>query len=353
MDLWVCTECCSVNTPSRARCYHCGMPRDPQASGPSNRRVRPLHVFMGLAVAAIVALGGIGTLTLAGLPTVAPMATPPAIAALPSGTNSATPSPSPFLSVPPTAAPSWTSAPTSSPPQSDRPIGRASPEPTEITPSRVINSANWSGYGLRNKQYILVSAEWTQPEVDCSAGPEADASLWVGLDGLKSRSVEQTGTSGHCLAGHSSAEYYAWYEMYPEAARQAPIEVRPGDHFSALVHASSAEKFELTLKNLTTGTTFTTSASRTGRWPTSAEWVVEPAAVCKTGCAMSQLAQFADVTFTSLAAETTDGSITFATASNQLVRFDLRSKKGARLDHVSSLAGDGPTFDISWTGSSR
>lgn len=183
--------------------------------------------------------------------------------------------------------------------------GFLGPEPTEITPSRVIKSANWSGYGLPDKQYVSVSAEWTQPEVDCSSGRPADASFWVGLDGLKSRRVEQTGTSGHCLAGHSSAEYYAWYEMYPQSALQAPIGGRPGDHFSALVHALSAEKFELTLKNLTTGRTFTTSVSRTGGWPTSAEWVVEPAAMCKSGCAISQLAQFADVTFTSLSADRT------------------------------------------------
>ena len=309
---------------------------------------------MAVGVAAIVALAGVGTLTLLGRPTVAPPgSSAPVVGALPNPLGAAAPSPAPSLLVAPAAAPSATPAPTSSPSQTDRPIGTAGRQPTEIKPSRVINSANWSGYGLRNKEYVSVSAEWTQPQVDCSSGRAADASIWVGLDGLKSGSVEQTGTSGHCLAGNSSAEYYAWYEMYPEAARQAPITVRPGDQISAIVHASSAVKFELILKNLTTGRTFTTSASRTGGWPTSAEWVVEPAAECKSGCAMTRLAQFADVAFTSLAAETTDGSITFATASNQLVRFDLRAKRGARLDHVSSLAGDGPTFDIEWLAPGR
>lgn len=348
MDLWACTQCKSLNTRSRARCYGCGLPRDPEAAAASNGGIRPLHVLMGVAVAAIVALTGIGAMTLVGLPTPAtPRATAPAIAALPTPTDSASPSPSPSLPAPPTASPSGTSAPTSSPPQTLRPTRSASPDATPIRPSKIIKSSNWAGYGLRNKHYVSVSGEWTQPEVDCSAGRETNASFWVGLDGVTSHSVEQTGTSADCYArGRTSAEYYAWYEMFPQPMRRAPLVVHPGDHFSALVHGLSAERFELTLKNLTTGKSFTTSARRPGVWPTSAEWVVEPAAICEGGCATSELARFADVTFTNLAAETTDGSVTFAPGMNQLVQFDLRSKKGGQLAHVSSLAGDVPSFDI-------
>ncbi len=213
----------------------------------------------------------------------------------------------------------------------------------------MVKSSNWAGYGLIKKQYVSVSGEWTQPEVDCSAGRETNASLWVGLDGVKSHTVQQTGTSADCHAnGGTSADYYAWYEMFPLPAHRVPVEVHPGDHFSASVHALSAEQFELTLNNLTTGQSFTTSAERRGDWPTSAEWVLEPAALCKRTCATSELAQFADVIFTNLAAETTDGPVALPTAAGQLVQFDLRSKKGARFARVSTLTGDGPSFDVRW-----
>ncbi len=347
MELWACTQCRSLNTRSRTSCYGCGMPRDPEELATARGRVRPLHIFMGVAFALIAALTGISAMTLVSLrPPDAPRPTAPAIAAFPNPTDSVTPSISPSVPVVPTPAPSGSSAPTDSPTQTQAPTRTAPPQATAVKPSRVIKSSNWSGYGLRNKQYVSVSAEWTQPEVDCSAGDEANVSIWVGLDGVKSHSVEQTGTSADCPANGTRAVYYAWYEMYPEPMHRAPMLVRPGDRFSALVHELSAEKFELTLKNLTTDQSFKTSASRPGGWATSAEWVVEPAALCNPTCAGSQLAQFADVTFTSVAAETSDGSVVFATASSQLVQFDLRSKKGAQLVHVSSLAGDVPTFDI-------
>ena len=344
MELWACTQCRSLNTRSRATCYGCGLPRDPQALGATpNGGIRPLHIFMAAAAAVIVALTGVGAMTLVGhAPPAAPRATPPAIAALPS----------PSLPVAPIATPTATRVPTVSPPQSEPPTASSSPKATDIRPAKVIKSSNWSGYGLRTEQYVSVSAEWTQPAVDCSAGNDANASFWVGLDGVKSHSVEQTGTSADCRAGRTVPVYYAWYEMFPEPMRRAPVLVRAGDHFSALVQGLSAQKYELTLKNLTTGQSFSTSASRSGTWPSSAEWVVEPAAFCKSTCTTSVLAQFGDVTFTNIAAQTIDGPVTFASASSQLVLFDLRSKRGAHLADVSALAGDVPTFNIGWTGAS-
>ena len=216
-----------------------------------------------------------------------------------------------------------------------------------------MKSANWAGYGLRSKEYVSASGEWTQPAVDCSSGKEADASFWVGLDGVKSHSVEQTGTTGHCLANRATAVYYAWYEMYPDPAREAALLVRAGDRFSALVHAVSADHFDLTIKNLTTGQSFTALGERTGVWPSSAEWVVEPAASCQSGCATTRLAQFGDTSFSNLAAETTDGPVAFATSTAQLLEFDLRSRKGAPLTDISALAGDPLSFDLQWLAAGR
>ena len=108
--------------------------------------------------------------------------------------------------------------------------------------------------------------------------------------------------------------------------------------------------YDLTLENLTTGQTFNLLLGRFGELPTSAEWVVEPAAICRGECVTSELAQFEDVTFSNIAAETTDGLVTLHTYENQLVEFDLRKTRRQILADVSSLSTDTMSFDVSWIG---
>ena len=285
----------------------------------------------------MVVLAGIGAMTLLGVST-----QPPAVGALPSAS-----------SAPATSAATATPAePTPSPTQTHLPTRSGGSEATDIKPSQVMKSSNWAGYGLLTGAFVGVSGEWTQPEIDCSAGHETNASFWVGLDGVTSHSVQQTGTSADCSAGIDAPEYFAWYEMYPVPMRKAPLEVHPGDHFRAKVHGLSAERFELTLENLTTGQTFTTSAGRFGAWPTSVEWIVEPAAMCRETCVTSELSRFDDVTFSNISFETTDGWVTLS-AQDKIVEFDLRTEKGGQLADVSALGDGGTSFDIKWVGGSH
>jgi len=337
VDLWTCTQCASLNSRRSGKCYSCGSSRYPAAagaSGASRKRRTPLYLVIGGVAAVIVVLAGIGAMTLLGVPT-----QPPAIAALPS------PSPAPAT---PTA-PATTPAPTATPSQTQLPSRSGGPEGTALKPSQVMKSSNWAGYGLITGAFVGVSGEWTQPEIDCSAGRETNASFWVGLDGVTSHSVQQTGTSADCSAGIDAPEYFAWYEMYPVPMRKAPLEVHPGDHFRAKVHGLSAERFELTLENLTTGQTFTTSAGRFGEWPTSVEWIVEPAAMCRETCVTSELSRFDDVTFSNISFETTDGWVNLS-STDKIVEFDLRTEKGGQLADVSGLEADGTSFDIKWVG---
>ena len=73
-------------------------------------------------------------------------------------------------------------------------------------------STNWSGYAGTTGTYTSVSASWTQPAGICSRGDQY-AAFWVGLDGYTSSTVEQTGSEVDCVG--RTAQYYAWYEMYP------------------------------------------------------------------------------------------------------------------------------------------
>ena len=98
--------------------------------------------------------------------------------------------------------------------------------------SHQAGSTNWSGYAATTGPYTSVSASWTQPAGTCSLGAQ-QAAFWVGLDGYSSSSVEQTGSEVDCVG--STAHYFAWYEMYPNASVTYSNTVRPGDHFNASV----------------------------------------------------------------------------------------------------------------------
>jgi len=212
-------------------------------------------------------------------------------------------------------------------------------------------SSNWAGYGLLDDRFTSVSAEWTQPEVDCSNGREANVSVWVGLDGVTSGTVQQTGTSTDCSEDGTTPEYYAWYEIYPAPMKRAmTLAVHPGDQLRARVDALDKQLYGLTLENLTTGAKFNLLLGRYGDLPTSAEWVVEPAAICLDSCVTSELAQFEDVTFTNIAAETADGPVELDTYANQLVEFDLRKTRRQKLADVTELATDDMSFGVSWLG---
>src|ERR1700733_13746046 len=73
-------------------------------------------------------------------------------------------------------------------------------------------STNWSGYAGTTGRYTSGSASLLLPAGTCSRGDQY-AAFWVGLDGYNSTTVEQTGSEVDCIG--RTAQYYAWYEMYP------------------------------------------------------------------------------------------------------------------------------------------
>ena len=114
-----------------------------------------------------------------------------------------------------------------------------------------------------HRPYTSVSASWTQPAGICSRGDQY-AAFWVGLDGYSSSTVEQTGSEVDCVG--RTAQYYAWYEMYPDASVNYSNTVRAGDHFTATVTYLSGEQFSLYIADTTQGWSHTTDASL-GRTP--------------------------------------------------------------------------------------
>src|SRR2546430_16451152 len=117
-------------------------------------------------------------------------------------------------------------------------------------------SSNWSGYSAINGHYTSVSAHWTQPAASCTS-QTTYSSFWVGLDGDGSSTVEQTGTSADCTGG--SPRYYAWYEMYPKYPVNLSLAIRQGDSITGTVSVSGNGRYTLTIRNNTTGASFSTT----------------------------------------------------------------------------------------------
>jgi hypothetical protein len=137
-------------------------------------------------------------------------------------------------------------------------------------------STNWSGYAVTGGTFTTATASWTQSAITCTKGDgETDMSPWIGLDGYTSETVEQTGSSGDCDG--KTADYYAWYEMYPANVVVINKTVRAGDRFTGTVTNTSGKSYKLVLQDITQDWTNTVTKSLSAD-DSSAEAVMEMAA---------------------------------------------------------------------------
>jgi hypothetical protein len=132
--------------------------------------------------------------------------------------------------------------------------------------------------------------------VTCTGG-SAYSSFWVGLDGDTSNTVEQTGTDADCSG--STAQYYAWYELYPKSSVNLTEPVNHGDSLSASVVTDGAGNFTLTISDATENWSYQTTAKLKNANLASAEVIAE--APSSHGKALG-LANFGSVSFTSATA---------------------------------------------------
>ncbi|HUO47792.1 MAG TPA: G1 family glutamic endopeptidase, partial [Acidimicrobiales bacterium] len=106
-----------------------------------------------------------------------------------------------------------------------------------------VTSTNWSGYAVQSPAaFTDVVGTWVEPTGTCALLQPTYASMWVGIDGYGSASVEQLGTDVDC-SWTGSPSYYAWWEMYPANSVQlssSTYPVRPGDTMTAEVKRSGA-----------------------------------------------------------------------------------------------------------------
>jgi hypothetical protein len=171
-------------------------------------------------------------------------------------------------------------------------------------------SSNWSGYAVTGTTFKSVSGSWTQPAANCSSATtsETASAFWVGLggDSDSSSALEQTGTESDCAA-NGSARYWAWYELVPKASVRVELAVKAGDRIAASVKVAGTT-VTVSLKDVTTGKSFTKTLTMSSPDTTSAEWIAEaPAAVTPAGEEIMPLSDFGTVRFTSATATSASG----------------------------------------------
>ncbi|HVN04605.1 MAG TPA: G1 family glutamic endopeptidase [Bryobacteraceae bacterium] len=213
-------------------------------------------------------------------------------------------------------------------------------------------SSNWSGYAVTGTSFTSAEASWIVPTAKCSSGDQY-AAFWVGLDGYSSSTVEQTGTDSDCVGKNPS--YYAWYEFYPNPSYEiTSVPVKPGDVMSAKV-VYSGSQFTITITDVTTGKSYSKTASVRSAKRSSAEWIAE-APCCTSRGGILPLADFGTVLFgldstgvsgTGYATDsTTSGAIgIFPSASIE----QITMASGSLTEAVpSGLSSDGTSFSVVW-----
>ena len=202
-------------------------------------------------------------------------------------------------------------------------------------------SRNWSGYvSTGGTSYTSVSGTWVIPKPDANvAGIDA---TWVGIGGANTTDLIQAGTEA-TVNGDGTVSYDAWTETLPQSTRTITLPVNAGDTVSVSITEQSAGLWVVSMKNVTTGGTFSTTI-RYNSSKSSAEWIEEAPSV---GRGIAPLDNFGSVTFTS-GSVTVDGKIqTLAGVNAKAVT--MADAANQPLAIPSALGGDGSSFTVNRT----
>jgi len=205
-------------------------------------------------------------------------------------------------------------------------------------------SLNWAGYSSygTNGTFTDVKGSWTQPSASCTK-QATYSSFWVGLDGYNSNSVEQLGTEADCSHGRPS--YYAWWEMYPNPSNTiARFTVTPTHSYTGEVKYNGGGSFTLSLRDNTSGQTFSTNQTLANPSLSSAEWIAEAPSMCAGNCRVLSLTNFGTVNFSGSSANSkaiNDSGFSFDPLT-------MVTSGGQTKAAPSGLDSTGSAFSVAW-----
>jgi hypothetical protein len=208
--------------------------------------------------------------------------------------------------------------------------------------SSALASANWSGLidNGPGASFTEIQGDWTVPAVVSSAGDEASGT-WIGIDGVSTSSLIQTGTAQNTGPDFGGNQYLAWVELLPgteepigNSSELAPVE--PGDTMQASILEGSTDVWTIALNDVTQDWSFSQQFSYSTPG-TTAEWIEEAPTV---NGSVSTLADYGSTTFTNLGVGGTDVS---AAVTTPVV---LEAASGAIVSYPSDLNSSGTSFSL-------
>lgn len=212
-------------------------------------------------------------------------------------------------------------------------------------------SQNWAGYvvlaGAAGGVTDVVGS-WIVPTVDCVATRNGEVGVWVGLDGILSNTVENTGISATCTNGQ--AAYAAWQEAYPvEVHTPLALTVQPGDRVTAEVAEVGNATVQFTVTDHTTGQAASARQIAPGE-RASAEWIVQIPTLGRdpSGLPIASLPPFSPVTFTNAAMVAGGVHGVIRNPAWQAAPLTIVAPWGADQAVPSPLSPDGSGFQVAW-----
>ena len=211
-----------------------------------------------------------------------------------------------------------------------------------ITKPRVgMNAAqsnNWFGYNQGaleqgGKLFNSITGDWTVPTAtQHTAGQDEASSDWIGIGGgcidanctVGDSTLIQAGTEQDVSGGKAS--YSAWWELVPAPSITiSGITVHPGDHMHASISevVPNANLWNITLQDVTTGQSFSTTVPYASTHAT-AEWIEEtPLTIGTSGAGLAALPNLTNVPFSNA---TTNGANAYLKSSEEIQLVDSNGK---------------------------
>lgn len=175
--------------------------------------------------------------------------------------------------------------------------------------ANMTQSSNWSGYNKgmleTGSGFHSISGQWTVPTAtQHTKGQDEYSSSWIGIGGgcldtsctATDSTLIQTGTEQD-VAADGSPSYSTWYELIPAPSISTPLAVKAGDVVSATIAETVPEVWSITLKNVTSGQSWSTTVPYSSSYAT-AEWIEEtPLTFGTSGAGLSSLPNLGTVNF--------------------------------------------------------
>ncbi len=182
------------------------------------------------------------------------------------------------------------------------------------------SSPNWAGYvATVGDSFTNISSSWIVQNALSSIG-ERLSTQWIGVGGTTGiiAPLIQIGTQSNYYATTHHAAYGAWYEDYPlnQQVNITPFNISQGDKITANVRltsppASIIQMWRLTIKDINTGSSYTTNITFAFVSLSDVEWIAErpvhisvsnpcaPLLICVNVSAYANFANFINAPFLS------------------------------------------------------